>query len=342
MRRQIRLRCPLPSRGLFLAGALLLHGCAGGSGESSEFKGLERAEAYAGQGGGRSISGEAGPPPVTVNGEPVEWDDLRGPLAEAAGAAVIEEIALERLLAAETARRGLSVGEADLARERQLLEQMLAAGSAEETDRGQLVSRVRQRRGLGPLRYASLLRRNAMLRALVGDRVEVRADQVELAWRVQHGERVRIRIIVVPTEREAQAARQDVLAGDPAGLEARFMTLAEARSTDPSGARGGLIEPFSTEDPAYEASIRSAAAALSPGQVGPIVAIRNGFALVYMDERIPADGVTLEASRTSLDRELRVRQERLLMDELAAQMLADARVTTFDDALSWSRSEQIP
>jgi parvulin-like peptidyl-prolyl isomerase len=311
-------------------------GCGGGAREASPFGGLDRADQYAAQRRERTITSEAGPPPATVNGEPVAWEELRGPLAETAGAAVLEEIALLRQLEAEMARRGLAVGEAEVDRERRLLVETLAVeGDSLATE--QLVTRVRERRGLGPQRFAQLLRRNAMLRALVRDRVDVRSDQVELAWRVQHGERVRIRIIVTETEREAQAARRELLGGAPADLEIRFAALAEERSTDASAARGGLVDAFSPADPAYESSIRSAVSQLQPGNVSPIVAIRTGFAIVYMDERLPPDGTPLDAATSGLREELRMRQERLLMDELAAQLLAEARITAFDNALRWSR-----
>lgn len=324
---------------LFGMGAAVLvggAGCQSGSAGDPPFRGLDRSDAYAAETRGRSIDGAPATPPATVNGEPIEWAELHGPLAEAAGSAMLEEIALERLLAAEMAQRGRTVGEADIERERRLLMETLAVeGDSFATE--QLVERVRERRGLGPQRFGAMLRRNAMLRALIADRVEVRPDQVELAWRVRHGERVRVRIIVTESEREAQAARRDVLAGAPAELELRFAAMAEERSTDASKARGGLVEAFSPEDPAYESSIRSAVSGLRPGEVSPIVAVRTGFALVYLDERVPADGVSLSSAAPDLREELRIRQERLLMDELAEQLLAEARITAFDAALRWSR-----
>ncbi|HZW11363.1 MAG TPA: peptidylprolyl isomerase [Phycisphaerales bacterium] len=327
-----------------IAGGLLLGiaaawgaGCGGGSRGPTPFEGVERAEEYAAGSRGRAIGGQADSPPATIDGEPVEWEELRAPLSETAGAAVLEEIALGRLLDAEMTRRGLTVGQAELGQERRLLTEMLAVeGDTHATE--QLLTRVRERRGLGPARFAELLRRNAMLRALVRDRVDVRTDQVELAWRVQHGERVRTRIIVTETEREAQTTRRELLQGAPDDLEFRFAALAEERSTDASAPRGGLVEPFSPDDPAYESSIRSAVASIEPGTVSPIVAIRTGFALVYLDERLPPDGTALEAAAPRLREELRIRQERLLMDQLAAELLAGARITAFDDALRWSQS----
>ncbi len=315
----------------------LAAGCSQSNSGPNAFRGVERAEQYAEGTSGRRITSVNASAPLSINGEAVSWDTILPRLGEAAGGLVVEEVALERLLASELTRRDMSISAEDLDREHQwLLTTIAGTRQVNETEVYQLISEIRRRRGLGPERYASLLRRNAMLRALVRDRVEVQPEQVELAWRVQHGERVQTRIIVTPTQREAQQLRVQALAGDAAGIEVRFAKLAQTHSTDNSAPRGGLIEPFSTEDPAYEETIRKAAALLEPGQVGPIVAIRNGFALVYLDARLPGDGVTLDETRTTLTEQLRQRQERLLMDALATQLLAEARVNVIDPSLSWS------
>jgi hypothetical protein len=272
-----------------------------------------------------------------MDGESIEWSALAPSLAEAAGGLVVEELALDRLVLRELGRRGVMITDADLEHERAwLAASVVGATELQGTDAGRLIAEVRARRGLGPVRFDAMLRRNAALRALVRGQVEVRDDQVELAWRVQHGARVRVRLITTGTQREALHLRDQALAAPPERAESRFAELAEAHSTDPSAPRGGLIEPFSLEDPAFEPSIRLAAAPLTPGQVGPVVAIRNGFAVLYLDETVPADGVTLEASRDALAEQLRSRQERLRMDQLATQLLAGVQIRVFDDSLRWS------
>lgn len=312
-------------------------GCGSTASDPNAFRGVEAAERYAEGDPGRRIDGLSATPPLTIGGEAIGWQEITPRLGEAAGGLVVEEMALERLLAREVARRGLSASENDLASERAWLLATVAGGrQLAEDEANLLISEVRRRRGLGPVRFASLLRRNAMLRALVRDRVEVWPDQVELAWRVRHGERVRVRLIVARSEREAQRMREEAIEGPASEVELRFANLAEAHSTDPSATRGGLVEPFSTEDPAYEQAIRQAVVQLEPGQVSPIVAIAGGFAVVYLDERLPPDGATLEDTRGRLTEQLRRQQERLLMDELATQLLAEARVNVIDESLSWS------
>lgn len=333
-----QIRPGLLSRWMLAAGlGLLLGGCGPSQSGPKTFRGLDAADRYAAGDTGRRIGPAGASAPLSIDSREVTWDELAPRLAEAAGGLVVEEITLDRLLTEEMARRGMQVTDRDLANERDWLELTILEGAPQVgASSGDLLYQVRQRRGLGPTRFDALLRRNAMLRALVRDRVTVREDQVQLAWRVQHGERLRIRLIVTRTEREAQAAVSRALAGDGAGVELRFAELAQELSTDPSGARGGLIEPFSAEDPAYEQAVRATAASLQPGQIGPVVAIRNGFAAVYLDERLSADGVSFEQARGDLTEQLRRRQERLLMDEVAGQLLAEARVRVLDESLNWS------
>ena len=317
--------------------AAALTACSSSRSGPDVLRGVEAAERYTADGQGRRIGPAMGPAPVSIDGEAVGWEALVPRMAEAAGGMVVEEVALERALEAELARRGLSVTGQDLANERSWLGLSVVRGAGQTgAAEDELVQEIRQRRGLGPERFAALLRRNAMLRAMVRGRVEVTDSQVALAWRVQHGERLRTRIIVTPTEREAQSLATQAFAGGSPGVGQRFAELAQMHSTDSSAARGGLIEPFSPDDPAYEQSVRAAAASLQPGQIGPVVAIANGFALVYLDERLPPDGVPLESVRAELTEQLRRRQERLLMDELATQLLAETRVRVLDESLDWS------
>ncbi|MFG0260636.1 MAG: peptidylprolyl isomerase, partial [Phycisphaerales bacterium JB041] len=317
----------------FLIGLVLATGCNnGGSTTTSAFDGLDRADRYA-SGGGRYVP-RAGAP-LSIDGQPVEWAAVSDRLAEAAGAVVVEEIALDRVILREAASRGIQITQADLDREREWLARAVEQGArATGTDPAALVREIRQRRGLGPERFEALLRRNAALRAMVRGSVEITDAQVERAWRTQHGERVRVRIIIAPSMTDAQRLRTQALAAG--GNEYTFAKLAETYSTDNSAPLGGLIEPFSTEDPAYEENLRRVAAGLQPGEIGPVVATRNGHAVVLLTGRIPPDGVTLEQARERLREQITLRQERISMDQLANQLLSSAHVRVLDPALSWS------
>lgn len=285
---------------------------------------------------GRPAPGGSASPPAIIGDRAVNWSELAPLLAEAAGGAVLEEVALDRAVAAELERRRISVRDADLARERALLAESVASAARAGPDEVEdLVARVRRQRGLGDARFAALLRRNAGLRRLIADEVVITPDDVRQAYEVRHGERRRVRLIVTATDRKAAEALSRVRPG--AGREPEsFGEVAAELSVDPSAVRGGIVEPISPADPTYPLAVRKAIAALDVGQVSDPIAIENGFVIARLEEVLPPSGRTYEEAAAEVEAEVRLVRERILMDRLASRLIASSRVLVMDGALDWS------
>ena len=301
-------------------------------------------------------------PLALVDGVPIAAAEAEGRLRELAGGVVLEELALEMLLEAElrTAGLGGTVGEAEVERERALLAATVREGieamgteEAEAADAGAVaIDQIRRARGLGPLRFAGLLRRNAMLRRLVEEEAgsSVTDEDVDLAMTIRYGPRARVRIIVTPTQREAARLKREL---DEA--PERFAELAMRHSVDASASRGGLLAPISPVDPAYPLAMlkaievlvtRAEGAMEGAGEEGAnggeegvsdVVAIDGGYALVQLVERlegsVPTDPV---AARARMREEVILVRERSLMEAKAARLLERAEVTVFDPSLHWA------
>jgi len=269
--------------------------------------------------------------PATIDGEPVSWEELLPILSETAGGEALEELAFQRLLGREAERLGIVVTPADTRREEDLFAETIGrATDADPETIERLMREVRRERRLGPARYAALLKRTAILRKLVADEVRVTNAAVEQMYEIRHGERSRVRIITVASERTAESVRRRLLAGEP------FGELAAEFSTDASAERGGVIEAISTADPTYPSALRAAVRVLEPTELSPIIALDSGYAVVRLDEQIPADGTRLETVRGALERAVRLRQERLAMSEYGARLLDSAGITVFDQHLQQS------
>lgn len=313
---------------LLLATLLCLTACSGGGG--SAFDGLEPPR---GPRDARTPTSSEETVAVVSN-RTIPASAVFPSLGEAAGGEVLEEVILDHLLAERMTREGYTLSEEDIEREGELLRRSLArASGADPRQAGDLVNDLRSQRRLGPVRYRNLLRRNAMLRTLVRDSINIDEGQVELIYQVVHGPRVRARVIVVADEREAIALRRQLAVTPEPG---RFAELALQRSTDPSGALGGLLEELSTLDPAYPATVRGVLNELNEGEISDVVAIDNGYAVLLLEERIPPDGVRYESVRDELYGDVRLARERVEMDRYARNLLNNARITVFDDSISWS------
>ncbi len=312
-----------------LAMLLLATGCAP-QGHPNDFGGLERAE--------RSVpaTGRTTRAALLVNGRAIPRDAFVDALAEAAGATVIQEVALERLLEEAFERRGLSLSDADVEAERVRLRSTLddQIGQA-GVSRDAVLDDIRRSRGLGPSRFDALLRRNAMLRTLVRDDVEATITNNDLmtAFEIRHGRRHAVRLLLSP-DRDTVARAHGALSNP--GHQRTFGELAAMHSADASAQRGGLLDPISLADPAYEQALLDAIAQLTPGALSPVFALQDGYAFVRLESVTPPSGRTFDAVRDQLTREVRLVRQRAYMDRLARALISDATITVGDPALRWS------
>lgn len=275
-------------------------------------------------------------PAAIIDGYGVLWGDLRDILSEAAGASALQDIILDRRAAKLLADRGRDVTEMDAEAE----EQRLLRTLSDDPDVAiRLLQELRASEGLGPRRYRNLLWRNARLRALVRDDVTLDEPAIRDLFDAFHGATRQVRLITTSQLRVAELARTRVAAG------ASFAEVATELSTDTSAARGGLLEPVSRRDRTWPGAIRDAIWRLDAnGDISDPIVIDNGFAIVQLVKENEADGVTLAEARPDLERRLRLQRERVRMDELARQLLADATVTIYDRSLraAWERRATAP
>ena len=331
--------------GWFAAG-----GCASSpqAGRTTDEGRPPRSVAVSAPGGRSEASGTTPRPAALVDGVPVEWAELVPLLTEAAGGAVLQEVVLDRRLGQEAAARGVVLSDGDIREERERMRSALAAGpgafglSTLNTDQAEVaVEAVRRTRGLGEVRFEALVRRSALLRRMVRDGVRVDEGAVRLAHAVQHGPRLRLRIVTVATFAEAQALRGQLATGEP-DLSGRLAALARRVSTDASARNGGALGLVSAADPSYPMVLRQAAEGLAVGELTPVLALDKGYALALVEEKTAGSGVDIEAVRPELERLARMRAEREAMDRLAAEMVSRAGVSALDRGLDRSWKASLP
>ncbi|MEM1107372.1 MAG: peptidylprolyl isomerase [Planctomycetota bacterium] len=272
-----------------------------------------------------------------IGGEPLRAGELFTPLVEAGGGEILSELVLDRMLGRRLESAELQLTTEDLDAERQILLETL---SDNEDEAARLLAELRQRRGWGESRFTSLLRRNAGLRKLIADRVTVTEAAVRQAYRLRHGPSSRVRLIVASTLEDIQRLRARVTSGgdsgDASGITSGgepFGEVAALESTDASAAQGGLLSPIRPEDTSYPEAIRQAVDRLDVGEVSPPVAIDGGFALLKLEEKLPGSGVEFVNVENGLRAAVRGRAERVLMQQLARELVSGAELVVLDPML---------
>ncbi len=274
-------------------------------------------------------------PAAYINGVAVTRSELHRLLVEAQGGQVLSEVLLDRAITLRLSEQGVVLTDQDLADER---DQLLAEVSDDADQATRLLNMMRGQRGLGDQRFAMLLRRNAGLRLLVKDGVIVSDASIRQAYAVRYGRRYRVRLITADTIDTLTSTRRRVLAGES------YTDLAIAVSTDASVSQGGLLSPLSPADAAYPKAIRDALPKLSlddrASRLSPVIALPEGFALLWLEEVIDREAPPIDAVRDELARVVRLELERVRMQQLARVLIDQANVVVLDPALDQSWQSQ--
>ena len=259
-----------------------------------------------------------------VAGEPVATAEVFPPLIEAAGAEVLGDRVLLAVLRRRLAVAEIELGPQAIEAERQV---MLRSLAQDPDEAARLLRELRARRGWGEVRFAQLLETNAGLRAMVADRVEVTDAAVQREFRLRYGPASRVRLITVPRLSDAQRLSRAAAAGES------FAELAALHSTDPSAASGGLLSPIRPDDTSYPDTLRAAVTALDEGQVSAPLGLDGQFALLKLEEQLPGTAVEFKEVESALKLSVRARAERVLMQQLARELVGAADVVVLDPTL---------
>ncbi|MBI1371130.1 MAG: hypothetical protein GC162_21070 [Planctomycetes bacterium] len=266
-----------------------------------------------------------------VDGKPVRWSALLPMLVESAGGSALGEWVLDRQIERALAEQHVTLTQADLDREKQYLAEQLSPDANEAI---RLLNQLRDDRGLGPVRFNLLLKRNAGLRRLVQPDVSVNEAMIGQAYEQQYGVKTVARLILVPSLTEAGALLNRLHAGES------FIDLAIDVSKDASRAQGGLLPPISAQDATFPKGIRDVAVRLEPGQVSEPIAVEGGFAILKCERKISAQAVPLAQVHDDLARQLRLSVERSLMQRKARVLLEQAQVTVLDAEMDRAWKQQ--
>ena len=78
----------------------------------------------------------------------------------------------------------------------------------------------------------------------------------------------------------------------------------------------------------------------APPNVDPVAhqaeALENSYAVILVEQDIPAENVTLDEVYVGLETDVRERQQRLMMETRARQLLTEYQPSVLDGSLRWS------
>jgi parvulin-like peptidyl-prolyl isomerase len=282
---------------------------------------------------------------LIVDGLGIGWSAMLPALEELAGAQAVEDVVLDAAIDARVSQQGLVVTPTQVEAERERLLAAIAGESGlSQSQADQALARIREARGLGPVRFSQLLKRNAGLRALVAGTFDPTPEERVKELEVATGAKVTGVLVLVADEKEASLIRAGFLEPPGPSIE-RLAAIARARSLDTSARVGGRVGPIHPGDPRVPGALRHIFQSLPLGEVSPVVSTDEGFAILMIESRSEPLVRTPEVE-ASVEAALLARKERLAMERLARQLIAEAKVRVMDESLRWSwerrRGDPVP
>ena len=148
------------------------------------------------------------------------------------------------------------------------------------------------------------------------------------------GERIQAHRIFFRVPEGAPVAERDAARARAEGVLARlskgedFETLARQVSQDrATSAQGGKLPPFARGQ--VEPPLAAAAFALAPGSLSGVIATREGFDILRVDERLPSLKIPFGEAKQQIQASLRAEAARKRIASLVQSLRARARIEKF-------------
>lgn len=229
---------------------------------------------------------------------------------------VLAMMAEEELLLDEASSRGVKAEQGKVAEQRQALIGFLEEREGSAADLDLALNQV----GLDRSDLGEYSRRLITLEGLYqGITAEVKVGPAEVEA-YYHGHRqefqlpevVKARRLVVTVRRDADAVRAQLLKGG------NFQRLAVQRDvTSLAGGGGDLGYVVRGQLPPGEEKVLFA---LQPGEVSRVTAVKDGFAIFTVEEKVPAQQLTLEQARPAVEERSLIDKQAKVFDNFVAQL----------------------
>lgn len=276
---------------------------------------------------------------AVVNGVPIPRSEVEHLLFECHGLGMLENLILLNVAKQRAGELMLTVTAADVAAAHQDALRRLASPLGDQGGRSidvqtaqTLLEQFLAAKNISDREWRLRMEQRAYLAKIAAAEVgkmEVTEKMLREEYALTYGEKVQVRHMQLGSLAAVTRAKAMLAAGKEFELVARQMSENEFNA-----ARGGLVSPFTRNDPGIPPLIRETAFGLKEGEVSTAVHEQNTYHLVKLEKRFPAGKVAFEntnqeALRKSLvDRLIRLRQE-----SLEGELLQSAAVDIRDPAL---------
>ncbi|MFP4105848.1 MAG: peptidylprolyl isomerase [Phycisphaerae bacterium] len=257
---------------------------------------------------------------VRVGGEPIYMAALDRLILPAHGLSAAQQLIATEVVRQEAEKEGISVTDEEVRQQNRRTMEKLFPSATGPNQRQRLLRQLLQRQRVSEAQWQLTMRRNALLRKLVVDRIRVTEKELDREFGRKYGRQLIIRHIQTATLNDAQKVISE--AKKPG---ADFAELAKQYSTNPSGKTGGLLGPVTAESYNILPAIKSTALQMdTPGEISDPVQVGTAFHVLKLERIEEPKDVKLAEVREEITRDVRYRKSAALQQTLLKRLITQA------------------
>jgi len=263
---------------------------------------------------------------ATVGERVIHMSQIRDPMIEAYGLAVLMNVVTLELAKQTAEKNGLSITDADVQSEHDKLLAQLAP-DADKKDYDNLVQQLLDKQRLSHQEFDMMVRTRAYLRKIAQPLLagKITDENVKEAFATLYGETVKVRHIQCTNLQEIAEVRRHLAAGESFAQVARLLSRNKQ-----SGEAGGELPAFSRQTPGLPQSFKDAAFDLKEGEISDPVSAESAYHLIKMEKRVAPKAVKFDdvkdIVRKELEERLMIQAQKSLLQQISEQAVAVMKI----------------
>jgi parvulin-like peptidyl-prolyl isomerase len=215
-----------------------------------------------------------------INGKTITMDQLHHILVDGYGLAIAQNILRTELVSQAAKSKGITITEKEVDQEHERALKLTFAMANSDAERQQMLNQLLTSKNVTYSTWRLIMRRNAILRKMIGTDFEVPDDVVRAKFDKQYGRMVVVRHIETKNHARAKLVKEYAATKD-------FASLAKEFSSSPTGQTGGLLPAIGPDTTQVSPAIKQVALAMTKiGEISDPVQVSSRFHILKLEKII--------------------------------------------------------
>ena len=238
---------------------------------------------------------------AVVNGRIITMDQLHAILVGGYGLAIAQEILRTEIVRQAASSKGITVSDKEVSEEHERALKTTFHMADSDAVRQQMLNQLLISRNVTYSTWRMIMRRNALLRKMIGTDFEVPDVAVRAAFDRRHGRMVVVSHIETKSHVAAKLVKSLAATRD-------FAALAREYSINPSGKTGGRLPPIGQDTQQVSPALKQVALAMTKiGEISDPVQVASRFHILKLEKIIEPKKVKYADEKDKIAAELKER-----------------------------------